>query len=555
MSTGLRKRACDLLLVVGFGSAIWLPLVERKLRFDPTPASGENRELSDEPPLPSSPAELEEYPSRFEAYWNDRFGLRRFWLRWNSLVACRWLGASPAGTYGVPRELLPPSLASATRVKVLVGDEDWLYFAGDWNSILADWRGVIPFSERDLTAFRIGLQERRDALAARGIDYLFTVVPDKGTVYPEHLPAALSPASSTHRVDQLIEDLRARSTVEFVDLRPVLAQAKARERVYETSGSHWNDLGAHAAYAALMDRLAELLPAERDALAPAPIEAFERRVSTTKGEDLARMLRLDDVYTETAVGLVPLVDRVAVPGGDPFPFDVLFPGFAEPRVTLRPDGRGPRLLVLRDSFFQRLIPFFAEHFSRAGIYFPRNPAGDLPLTEELLQHERPDVVLDEWVERDLVDHFPVSTGALCRHGAPLRFEQVGLPVGAEVRPSPAAGLSLRVPDLPAGEALSVRVRWEAVEGGDVILRRRRGADVVVCDSAPCPRGAADVVLEDREARPGDAWELSGPAAIPAGDVEVRSFPARYVDDGTQRRPSRSALLRRRALLLQRGEEG
>src|SRR5439155_8847555 len=70
------------------------------------------------------------------------------------------------------------------------------------------------------------------------------------------------------------------------DLRDDLRRAKANERVYQRTGSHWNERGAFVAYQRVIEALRPWYP-ELSAL---PREAFEDAVEEGPGSDLARMM-------------------------------------------------------------------------------------------------------------------------------------------------------------------------------------------------------------------------------------------------------------------------
>lgn len=285
--------------------------------------------------------------------------------------------------------------------EVIRGRDGWLYYADD-NGI-DDILSERPFTEADLEAWAATLQHTQDWLAARGIAYVFTIAPDKPQIYSEFLPESLRPASSVTRADQLVSHLRAHTSVQVVDPRQSLRAAAATERVYHRTDSHWNDAGAVLASRQLLlelDRQTPTLELDQATLAPG---AFTRRERVTPAMDLARMLRLTRWLHETRIELVPVTPRVARVV-EPVDGD---PDFGEPRVvTERPDGRGPRALVYRDSFGSGLVPFLAESFSRAVFLW------EYDVDPAVVEAERPDVVIHEWTSRRLHTRLPYDAFAV-----------------------------------------------------------------------------------------------------------------------------------------------
>jgi len=86
-----------------------------------------------------------------------------------------------------------------------------------------------------------------------------TIVPEKYTIYPEHLPVWVAKGDAPPPLERLMVAISADGNVRFVDLRAPLAAAKVRERVYYTTDSHWNMLGAAVGYNAMAIPLIPLL--------------------------------------------------------------------------------------------------------------------------------------------------------------------------------------------------------------------------------------------------------------------------------------------------------
>ena len=118
--------------------------------------------------------------------------------------------------------------------QVILGKNDWLFYAGD-NST-DNYLNIRPFSESELKNWADVLQSRQKWLEQRGIKYLFVVAPDKQTIYGEMLPEKYTPVSNISRLDQLLDYLRKNTNVEVVDLRPILKQNKnLTKRLYHKS--------------------------------------------------------------------------------------------------------------------------------------------------------------------------------------------------------------------------------------------------------------------------------------------------------------------------------
>lgn len=358
----------DMALIACFILAILLPGIGMLLKMDTAAASQENRQMSPFPPLSLDVDELRAFPKRFNLYFNDHFGFRSAMIRGVAIAKVQWLNVSSSAN-------------------VVCGKAGWLFYAGEGS--VTGYRGAQPFSEEQLESWKQALEGRRRWLAQRNIRYIFTVAPDKHSIYPEYMPDHIGRVGES-RLDQLIRYLKENSEVEVLDLRPALLSAKDRHPLYYKTDTHWNDYGAFLAYQEISRAISKTLPAIRPFLE----SDFQVVTEQTQGKDLAGMLGLADVLLETTVSLRPLKPFQAMSSGRP-----LDRGVIEGVATFASEQKDrplPRMVMERDSFANHLIPFLAEDFSRAVYYW------DGEFQTSLIEQERPDIFLDEIVERKLM---------------------------------------------------------------------------------------------------------------------------------------------------------
>src|SRR5215467_1988134 len=215
------RAVSDIGVVLVFLVAICLPAADVLLDLDPTRLA-EKRRLAP-PPVSrlSQPIEVS-YTGAFEFWWNDGFGFRR------SLVVA------------YSRTLL--ALGVSSTPSVIIGKSGWLFFAGD--EALASYRAVRPFTEAEVVRWQRRMEQRQAWLAERGIRFLVVIAPNKETIYPEFMPARLNRVRETTRLDQLMAQMRPRSSVAIIDPRGALRSAKADGALYFRTDTHWNGAGA-----------------------------------------------------------------------------------------------------------------------------------------------------------------------------------------------------------------------------------------------------------------------------------------------------------------------
>jgi hypothetical protein len=372
-----RPRLADLAVISVFLVMIVLPLLGMILGLDGSFVLQENRTLAARPKLELTLESLGAYPRKLEAYFNDQFGFRKRLIHWLAIAKVRGLGVSSSS-------------------HVIVGSHGWLYYSGD--RALKYYRGIKLFRPGELERYRKILEARRDWLAERGIPYLFVILPNKDTIYPEFMPPAYTKVQPLTRCDQLLEYMKAHSTVPILDVRDDLRRAKQRELLYDLTDTHWNARGAFVAYGRIVETLAAWFPR----MQPLPRLEFREIETMLVGGDLARMLGMPEQMPESRLGLQPIQPRQARKTDEVFPLPPGSPAYRAIIAMESPNAKLPRAVIFHDSFFQHLAPFLSEHFQRV-FYF-----SDYDFDRKIVVREHPDVVIQELVERSLMGPIPTD---------------------------------------------------------------------------------------------------------------------------------------------------
>lgn len=426
------------LTALGFAAALLAPGADAVLR----PGAERFRSVEFRPPArrPGPPRSLEalaSFPERYEAYFDDHFGLRDRLLRARNALTWFAFGLSPTPLF-------------------VRGREGWIFYT-EHRSIEVQ-RGLAPLAPAELEAWRRLLEGRRDWLAGHGIAYAFALVPNKAAVYPERLPPGLDPVGPS-RLDQLVRHLAASSDVRVLDLRDALRAERASDRpdlgdfVYHPLGTHWTERGAFAGYRALGERLREALPG----LPLLPRERFELRPADDQGDSWAPRMYLEGLLSQPSFAFELQGPRRAA-----YDADALAQAFeASSRV---PDAAElPRALVYHDSFGPDLRPWLAESFAEAEFRWTYD------FDAEHVLATRPDVVVQVFVERVLVMLTPRLT--------PLEDPE-RLPAAFAASDDVRYALDPLAPDLAVEHAMRVEPGRDA-EGPFVALVMSAGRDVVL----------------------------------------------------------------------------
>ena len=360
------RRSSNWLIVAAFIGIIAAPPVMNLLGHDGADAQAENRTLADFPATTLTWTGAKAFLPGLDAWFSDHFAFRSTLVRWYGISRYFWLhvSSSPA---------------------VTIGPKGWLFFVDDGG--LEDFTNADLLSEAAIQNWRDTIVRAQRWCRARGIAYAFTILPDKGTIYPELFPRTVRRISRLSRTDQVVTAIT--DTGAAIDVRQALMAEKRNVRLFQKTDTHWNPRGAYIGYRTIIEALRLQVPA----IPPAkPLSDFNEVTVQIPGMDLAGMMGLTRVLGEEQLKLVPTPPRQYVMVEPQW--NIVEAG--EPRiVTEIPGSTLPRALVFRDSFTSAMAPYFSEHFSRV-VYLWRN---DFAFEE--IEKEHPDVVLQEIVGRHL----------------------------------------------------------------------------------------------------------------------------------------------------------
>lgn len=134
--------------------------------------------------------------------------------------------------------------------RVREGERDWLFLGDEFTP-----HARATASAASRAAEVIALRKR---LAARGVDLLVVVVPDKSRTESAHLGALHRPPEFAGRVSQWTATL-AQAGVAVLDLSSVLGALQQKgQQAFLRTDSHWSEAGAAAAAAQVAQRAARL---------------------------------------------------------------------------------------------------------------------------------------------------------------------------------------------------------------------------------------------------------------------------------------------------------
>lgn len=254
---------------------------------------------------------------------------------------------------------------------VTVGKNGWLYYS----STLDDYLGRNLLSQRAINNIVHNLRLTQEYVTDRGADFLFTVAPNKNTLYPENMPYYYKKVSNERNMDKLHAALK-NTDINYCNLFELFQ--KNDEVLYLERDSHWNNKGALMAYNAMLDSLEK----QHESYASASV----RRTKSFYG-DLGKM-----IYPKSAK---PEYN---------YEYDIN-PGYSyvtdtksveDAMISTHNGDKTGGLFMYRDSFGNALLPFFANAYMDA--YFTKGFPVDL--ARGMAEHKS-DTVIFEIVERNI----------------------------------------------------------------------------------------------------------------------------------------------------------
>ena len=257
-------------------------------------------------------------------------------------------------------------LCTSPAEDVIYGTDGWLYYA----KTLDDYQNHATLTESEAQQLAQTVKSIQDYCESRGARFLFTIAPNKSSLYPEHMPARYLTEDADGSYERVLPYL-GQEGVNYADLFSVF-RAHANVLYYKTD-SHWTNRGAALAHDYLMNTLG------------LPHTSFTDEEYTTERShsgDLYQMLYPKGTQKEETQVYQTSFSYVNPPRSDE---DILM-------QTTQENAPNGRLLLCRDSF-GNAHPFLAEDFREAII------TRQMPYPLEQVQEG--DTVIIEIVERNL----------------------------------------------------------------------------------------------------------------------------------------------------------
>lgn len=294
-----------------------------------------------------------EYFTQFDAWFSDHMGGRPFLVSAQTKMKETLFGESAESS-------------------VILGDDGWLFY----EKTVDDYCHVRTMTDRNIANAVRTLELLSAYCEQRGAEFVFTVAPNKNTLYPDNMPVRYKVTEERSNLEALAAALK-RTDVRYADLVSAL---EAQDKVlYQARDSHWTYEGAMVAYRAIIDKLTQ----EHDHYPNVTFSAnndWDADLVNMVYPDAAdddEQLYPDLEYTYTLKRSVVMDEALVI-------------------ETLGGAGRGS-LLMFRDSFANTMWQYCAQAFGKAE--FQRA----VPYRMSSVERLGADTVVLEIVERNLIN--------------------------------------------------------------------------------------------------------------------------------------------------------
>lgn len=218
-------------------------------------------------------------------------------------------------------------------------------------------------------------------IANAGVPVYLSLIPGQAAIWADRLPLGAPNADQKAIIDGIysqVGGLHYDSYQALWDHRD--------EDIYYRTDHHWTSLGAYYGYTSLMAALG---------MEPAPLSAYQKTVvteefyGTTFSNSGVRSIKPDAIWTYVSGDGIEvtnyftdqpqagsLYEPSALEKKDKYTY---FLGGNQPLAVIKnPAIQGPKLIILRDSYTDSMVPFLTQHFSEVHLFDLRYNRSSVP---------------------------------------------------------------------------------------------------------------------------------------------------------------------------------
>lgn len=317
--------------------AVFLPISKQD-------GSKEKRGLSELPHIRTENGKINfDYFTEFETYFSEHFAFRQYLVTADSRLKTTLTATSPNDD-------------------VIDGKDGWLFYG----ETAEDFLRTDTMSSLEISNIANDLRIINDVCEQNGAKFIFFSAPNKNTLYPEYMPYNYVASDNESNYEMLTSEL---ADCEFYfDMRSALLGLESPTPLYHKTDTHWNNFGAYAGHALLMNKIGKIPCGTGNGW----------YIAHDRLGDLAAM-----IYPSEGAKDMQLHNDYEFK----YKYTSRFHGLDDVNITTSCENGSGHLLMYRDSYGEAILPYMAEvfetsEFSRAVPYRLTNvKAGDTVIIE------------------------------------------------------------------------------------------------------------------------------------------------------------------------------
>ena len=355
--------ALKYLLPIVFITLLISPFINDQLKLWEFEKKDENRHFRDS--LSIDIKRLDYFPKEAESYLNDNFSFRTPLLNLYHEIKFSYFKISPHPE------------------KTIVGNDNWFFMAGKEKDI---YEGNRNFSKLELDHFLTEWKYRKKYLDSLNIKTYWVIAPFKHYVYSEKLPFNIY-VSEKRRVNQLKDHFEEDLSGLIIDPLPLLIKNKDDRKLFYKMDNHWNYHSGYLTTKKILERIHTDFPNSN--IPDIPEHNWKDKVIQTGIH--YKVIGVNDL-SETKQ--TPLIKNGISIEDKKYGFKSIkgfpYPWSYEVRYTNKKIKSGLKILFIRDSFGDQLIPFVREVFKESVFIFD---AWRYQLNKPIIEIVKPDIVV------------------------------------------------------------------------------------------------------------------------------------------------------------------
>nr|MDA3866859.1 hypothetical protein [Salinivirgaceae bacterium] len=325
---------------------------------------------------------LDPFPKDYEKYYDDNFGMRKPYLKAFTYLNFKYFKRTAPGS------------------KVVIGKDSWMFKV---RSMLPSTADTVRYTDKQLRLFRNELRKRRRYYDSVGVDWYLIIVPSKPSAYHDKVPAqyAVRGRSYKSKVDQFVQMANEHGLSDnILYLKDTIIAKRGAHPLFFKIDHHWNRLGAFYGASTILNFIQKNNPNVQNRL---NFDNYTLSWDSRNSGNLSSAYGGFKFITDSLPVLepgsrVPEVKKGKNRGYKPpkhFAYKWLY------EIVKKTDNsEAPKVLIIRDSFTNSLIPFLSTAFSETLYIWD---GWRYKMNAEIVEKEKPDIMLTIVVETHITE--------------------------------------------------------------------------------------------------------------------------------------------------------